>query len=435
MGTISAGTLPGQVAGLNLVNTLAAAQAAEAAVQTANTADVTALVAKLAAPTTFADGTAATATATDGLATNATYAQKVTAITTDAKAFRDKVSTDSTTVLTTKASDAATAVETARAALTADAKTKATTYEASIKANAALTAAKPADVAAVKAGLDADTAFTSAVIAKAAAVDSSITDADSLYSFYVDGTTTAAQRSTLDAALKDVPYLATFKATATVDVAKNSAIKAEADAKIAIDAADPATGTGEFSAVLKASTDAAALVVKATAADADVAAVKVITDANKVAHDATLAAGTAISDFNGDYTTAQIKTIVTGNASDTVNETFYFAAKPDGATDFTIGATAANTQFAAGDAIVLGSSYTYNSGALSTGNNNALEFFLVKTDTGTQVVVEGTVFASASVTADASTGVATAADSVAVINLVGVTPEHLSVANGVISYV
>jgi len=431
---INSGTLVGLVPGAGLINALATAQTAEAAVQTGNTATVNTLVTKLAANVTAG-------TATDLLAANATYAQKVAAITADANTFRTAVSTDSTTVLTAKAADAAKAVDTARTALTADGKTKAATYESAVKANVALTGAKAADVAAVKAGLTADTTFDAAVIAKAAAVDPSITNSSTLYDFYVAATTTAAQRANLDTALKDVPYLATFKATATVDVTKNAAVKAEADAKTAIDAADGndgvANAAGEFSAILKLKTDADTLVTKAIAADADVAAVKVVTDANKVANDASLKAAADITAFNSANTAAKIVNIgnVSGDAA--VKESFYFADKVGltAGTDYTIGTATAATQFGTGDSIVLGTGYTFNSGALTTGNNNALEFFLVKTDTGTQVVVESTAFGSAAVTANASTGVATAADAVTVINLVGVTADHLSVANGVVSYV
>lgn len=60
-------------------------------------------------------------------------------------------------------------------------------------------------------------------------------------------------------------------------------------------------------------------------------------------------------------------------------------------------------------------------------------------DAGVQIVLETTKFGSASVAADANTGViapvAGVTDVVAVITLTGVTAEHVSVANGVVSYV
>ena len=102
-----------------------------------------------------------------------------------------------------------------------------------------------------------------------------------------------------------------------------------------------------------------------------------------------------------------------------------------GANDVTLGGT---TNFAAGDSIVLGSGYTFNSGALSTGNANTLEFFLVKGTTGTQVVIETEAFGNSN-TVVSTEGNVTASPSAVVINLVGVTADHLSVANGVVSYV
>ena len=114
---------------------------------------------------------------------------------------------------------------------------------------------------------------------------------------------------------------------------------------------------------------------------------------------------------------------------------FYFGSKAVAANDFAIGGT---TTFGTGDSIVLGSGYTFNSGALSTGNNNALEFFLVKSDAGVQIVVESTVAGSTNATVSATAGVTTTAgatDTTSVITLTGVTLDHLSVANGVVSYV
>lgn len=452
---IAAGSLAGQVPGEGLVNALAAAQTAEAAVHTGNTAAVDALVTKLAAPTVFADGSSAAATATDPavLGATPTYAQKVAAITTDAKAFRDKVSTDSTGVLTTKSTEASTAVDNARALLTADAKTKAAAYESAVTANAALKVTDPTQVAAVKAGLAADTNFAGVIAAVKAltgftAIDDTtpVSAAADLYAAYVGAT--ADQRIAADAALKNVVYFGTFKTAAANDIAKAAAVTAESNAKSAIDSADGnnagANPAGEFSAILKAKTDAAALLVKAQAADADVAAVKAITDANKVANDATVKAGAAISDFNANAANVannvEIKAITPVTTSaDTVKETFYFADKAGLAagTDYAIGTAGATTQFGAGDSIVLGSGFTYNSGALSTGDNNKAEFFLVKSDAGVQVVVESTVAGTTNAVTNATTGTVTTTgtDTVSVITLTGVSIDHVSVANGVISYV
>ena len=450
---IAAGSLAGQVPGQGLVNALAAAQTAEAAVHTGNTAAVDALVTKLAAPILFANGDSATATATDPavLGANPTYGDKVEAITADAKAFRDKVSGESTGVLTTKANEASTAVETARTALSADAKIKAATYENAITANAALKLTDATQVAAVKAGLAADAGFAGVTTALKAltgfgAIDNAtpVTAAATLYEAYVAAT--ADQRNAADAVLKDVAYFGTFKAAATTDITKNAANTAEGTAKAAIDLADGndagANAAGEFSAILKAKTDAAATLVKAQAADVDVAAVKAITDANKVASEATAKAGTNIDAFNtaNAANNVAIKGIIPATVTvDTVKETFYFADKAGltAGTDYAVGSLGATTQFGAGDSIVLGAGYAFNAGALSTGNNNALEFFLVKSDAGVQVVVESTVAGTTNAVTNATTGAVTSTgtDTVSVITLTGVTADHLSVANGVVSYV
>ena len=62
--------------------------------------------------------------------------------------------------------------------------------------------------------------------------------------------------------------------------------------------------------------------------------------------------------------------------------------------------------------------------------------FFVKGSTGTQVVIETEAFGSAvGNTVNATTGDITASTNATVINLVGVTADHLSYANGVVSYV
>jgi len=466
---INSGTLAGQVPALGLINALSAAQVAEDAGHTANTAAVNALVTKLAANVT-------PGTQTDLLAANATYDQKVAAIVADSATFRVTAGTTgataepSTAVLTTRAADAATAVTTARAALTATEKAAGATYEAAVVTEAAALAAKP--TAAVKAGaisgLQADTTATAglATFNKAAVVDDPATvgvdetapavtmTAELLYANYVAGT--AAQRIAIDTAMKDSAYYATFKASAVKDGVYVDAVKASLTAKDVLDTAAgvstqvvdgvtvssagdtvvSSTASNDFLVAATAKAAADATLVKAQAADVDVAAVKAITDANKALSTATVKAGTDIANFNSSNTTVKAVAVTGATTADAaVKESFYFTAKQTGAVDYNIGTTTAANQFGAGDSIVLGSAYTFNSGALTTGNNNALEFFLVKTDVGTQVVVEGSVFGSASVTPNATTGVATAADAVTVINLVGVTADHLSVANGVVSYV
>lgn len=407
---ITAGTLPGQVAGLGLISAQSTAVAAELAYETSNKAAIDALATKLGV-TVVADFDAELAsinTAANTAVTNATGGKTIT-------------------VLTAEATDATAAQTAARAALDTAGKTKADAYVAAVKANAALKAAAPADVAAAKAGLAADTGYADA-LAKVTAVKSTVTDIDTLYAYYTAATTTAAQRTAVDTDFAAVTKFATFKTTAATDITKNVAIQTQTSTEAAADSA--------FVTASKAATAANDTVTTAKAAIADQDAVKAIVTAHDAVQKAVTDAGTAISDFNGSSATTELKVLANATATvvadAAVKETFYFSAKPD-SSDFAIGSSA-STQFAAGDSIVLGNGYTFNSGALTTGNSSALEFFLVKGTTSTQIVIETAAYGNASATLNAD-GTVNASPDATVITLTGVTADHLAVNNGVISYV
>lgn len=445
---IANGTLTGQVPAVGLINALAAAQTAEAAVQTGNTAAVDALVSKLAA-------NVAAGTATDLLPTNATYAQKVAAIVTDSNTFRTTGftgSTDSTTVLTAKAGDAATALTAAQTALTVAAdKTAAAAYQTAVANEAtALTAKTTAvDKAAVIAGLGTETGIAALLTAHGAG-----TTAASLYAEYVAAST--ADRATIDTDFKTSAYYnSTFKAAAAKDGAYVDAVKTTLTAQDALDTnaslstkdvdgvtitSDSDTGgnagTNAFLTAVNTKAAADLALSKAQAADVDVAAVKAVTDANKAANAATVKAGADLATFNSSNTAVKAVALATENADANVKESFYFATKAAFGSDFTIGTATASTHFGAGDSIVLGTDVTYNSGALTTGDNNKAEFFLVQKGNDALVVVETSVYGSSTVTHTA-TGDAVAVDSpaAAVITLTGVNVADLSVNGGVISHV
>ena len=454
LGAISNGTLTGLVPAQGLINALATAQAAIPTFETTNKAAIDALVAKLAPI-----DTGAAANKTDVLTAASTFSEKLTAAKTDADAARVTAGTvaggaaeASTDVLVTRAATAATELATARAALTTTAdKNNADKYVAALatEATAKAAAATAIDKAAVVAGLGAEGTATAAI----KTVLDKYTDAGALYSTYVNAT--GAERGAIDTAFKDSKYFATFKATVAKDAAYADAIKATAAVKDLLDTdkaanadvtlngvtvklgVDATVGSAEADAfvgkaVAKAAADKA--LADAKVADVNKAAVDALAKQYQDVKDVVTKAGTAIADFNNASTTAKAVAITAVTADVAVKESFYFAAKPTGiaADDHAI------ATFGAGDSIVLGSGYTYNSGALSTGNNNAAEFFLVKTDAGVQVVVENTVYGSAGVTPVAATGVAGAAgvaDNLTAITLTGVTLDHLSVANGVVSYV
>lgn len=214
--------------------------------------------------------------------------------------------------------------------------------------------------------------------------------------------------------------------------------KALVDANLAVSNAKGAVAAyATASEAVVAATDTLA---KATAADAAVVVAKTVVDKFAALDTASAVANAALETFktaNADKVLLTDVAAATGTisvATTTKSDVFYFGSKVAG-NDFAIGGTTASN-FGAGDSIVLGSSYTLNTGALTTGNNNALEVFFVKGSTGTQVVIETEAFGSAvGNTVNATTGDITASTNATVINLVGVTADHLSYANGVVSYV
>lgn len=471
---ISNGTLEGQVPGVNAINALAAAQIEVTAFEKANQASVDAFVTKMNLdPEDYS-----------------TYNEALTAASGAATAARTG---ESTAVLTARAGDEAKAAAAAYAKLDITAKAQADKLVSTIAAEATAKAAgaTPVQKAAVEAGLatDAPTLFgtvvkvgdvtTPAVLADATyvaahpgsslgdivtpavlATSNSVAqyaDAAAVYAAYVTGDKDA--RLAIDATFKDSDYYSTFKATVVKDAAYADALKATAAATDALDsgnvatviatkvngitivaAADASNGTGDaYIAAQVKKTDADKALADAVKADADVATAKALQDAYAVKTDAVESAEKAVDALKVAGSVDVIKldgTAKAGTGTDAapIKDVFYFADKAvaaDSTKDFAI------TSFAAGDNIVLGNGYTFNNGALSTGDNNKLEFFVVKSDAGVQIVLETANYGSSDVKANATTGVIdnAVADHATVITLTGVTAEHVSVANGVVSYV
>lgn len=267
---------------------------------------------------------------------------------------------------------------------------------------------------------------------------------------------TAAFGKTVDATtLKDqLNGIASTQKTALITelqklgTVATSAIDAVAKEKALVDAnsAVSTAKTGDIAAYTSAAEAVVAAndsLIKANAADAAVVVAKTVVDKFAALDTSTAVANAALEAFKTANTDKVLLSDASGSGFATgstftlataKSDVFYFGSKINSA-DFTIGGSTA-TNFGVGDAIVLGTGYTFNSGALSTGNNNALEVFFVKGSTGTQVVIETEAFGSAATgnVVDAN-GNITASPSATVINLVGVTADHLSVANGVVSYV
>lgn len=468
LAAIANGNLPGQVPALGLITAVDTALAAQAAFETAGKADADALVAKIAAQNKAA-GVDAADTETDNITATSTYADKIAAVNDDAALARLAVTNTAavngvlvgdkdTTVIESRAVTAQKAVDAAVAKLSVTEKaavgelTTALTNEATAKAGVATAT----EIGAAQGGLAADATATAGFTAHnggTAPTDLAEAAAD-LYSDYVNGTT--AQRTAIDTEFKDSAFYATFKLAAAKDAAYVDAQAAVATATDKLD--NSAEGNTYLNAYeVKFATDAA--VTAAKAADADVAAAKALADAYAVKTDATDDAVAALAAFNGGADVTLHKLAVDAGTGAVTNpaplsadkDVFYFGTTtkantfgddsvvkvaPVAASDFTLGTATGATHFGAGDSIVLGSGYTYNSGALSTGDNNKTEFFLVQKGSDTLVIIETAAYGSSSTTHTA-TGDATAVASpdAAVITLTGVAVTDLSVNNGVISHV
>lgn len=158
--------------------------------------------------------------------------------------------------------------------------------------------------------------------------------------------------------------------------------------------------------------------------DQDVVAAKAVYDKLAAFAKAEQDAQLALAKFDNDNADIALENL-TGNgvnaqAGTSGHDVFYFGGKAAAGDDFVISGFGA----AGNDFIVLGDDYSFNNGALTAGDNNVLEFFLVQGSAGAQLVIEETAFGSNAT-----------ADSVATITLTGVNVDQLSFDNGVISFV
>ena len=438
---IANGTVGGLVPGVALINNVAAA----------NTA-VDAFAKALAASNPEFD-----AGAKDGLVSS----DEVTAAALLATGARTKAITDvkaslkgteSTVLLSAELSDAVTAVATKKAALNAAATTDAqkllvTNYDTAVTARAALetTAAQKAafavSLATNKEGVAQAIAASGATVtldslSKAAGITVNYASVGDVYEALALSTgLNAEQRIALVTELTKIP---TF-GSALVSQSNQAYAVSKADAtvgaaKTLVEAIGATAGT-DYTAAVTAKDLATKVVEAAKAADVKIDAIKAVQDQYTALDKSVADATKALTDFGLANASKVAITPLTASVDATAKQdVFYFAHKALAANDFSIGG--ASVAFAAGDSLVLGSGYTFNNGALSTGDSNVLEFFLVKGATGTQIVVETEAHGNANTVVGAD-GTITAAGSpsAAVINLVGVTADHLSVANGVVSYV
>lgn len=463
LANIAAGTVAGQVPGGAQIAAVVAAGAA-----------ITALEKAIAASNPTSDGVVNTdgvggANVKDGLVTEA-EAKDVQAA---AQNDRDAIG-GSTTSLKDASDTAASNLLNAKALVAVSSSTikaNVTAYDNAIAAQKALVgstqgtpavgadpldpayipAKTAAQVAEAKADAAAQTALT-AVDSSLNAVGATTTYATLSTAFGSAITTKAQLQAALElttststankaALVTELQKVTTYGQTAIDTVTAHKAI-ADANVNVGTAAAADFGTTGYLTAAQNAASTADTL-VKATAADVVVAAAKAVVAQYSAADDKLTLAQTALNTYKAANTDKVVIHNDLANQGTTASgaltaksDVFYFSTVDKTANnDFAIGtATSAATKFGAGDSIVLSSGLTYNSGALSTGDNNKAEFFLVQKGTDTLVVIETAAYGSASVTGTAA-GATTLSPDAAVITLTGVNVADLTVSNGVISHV
>jgi len=428
--TLESGGLAGQVPALGLVNKLAVANAAVASYEKA-----------------VATSNPAFDTNKDGAVTSLETAGVYNA----AKGVRDSAvtgSTKTTGVLTAELADANAELATAKAAAVSANASAVANYDAavanlaSLKGTAADQTAHAAAVASAKAGIAA--ALTASTIApKALDGTTALTTADGVYTALTTAPTSPAEVTARAALVTELQKAASYGTQIVALAEKTNAI---ATAEKAVDTTVPGSAAATLDGVAVVGPKyiaevgeqkvAAELLAKIQALDVKVAEAKVAVDQFAVLNKAVVDAGKALVDFEAANTAkVDLHDITTGVTATAKSDVFYFADKMVATDDFTIGAVGGGVgNFGAGDHIVLGSSIAYNSGALTAGNGNTQEFFLVQTAAGVQVVIETANYGSSTTVVGAG-NVIGASDNAAVITLVGVTAQQLSVHDGVISYV
>ena len=421
------GTLPGSVPGVNLINNIAATAAAYEAQEKA----------------VFA-AHAALDTSGDKLV-SAGEAQAAYNVAVGVRALAENGGAKATIVLDAELTQANTELATAREAVvaTAPGATAITNYEKAVADRAALKVNVQADVDGATASvntelnLDANVSVLNAV----KTIDQSLTTGDALYDA-LSGVTnfTVTQRADIADAIKGLPHASSFSSLAANDLAITTADHQldSAEATTPAGIVNNQTGGAIYLAEVEKQQTAADLVTAAKAADVTVAEQKSIFDSLDVLSKASIAAaGSDVTAFETAHPTVDLQAIGAANlpASDAKSDVFYFAAKPTTA-DINIADFGKGTGVGANDYIVLGSNYTFNSGALTTGDNNKAEFFLVQKGNDALVIVESEVYGSASVNTHSTAGDNAAVESTnaAVITLTGVNVADLSVNNGVISH-
>lgn len=433
LATLENGGLPGQVPALGLIKAhLAAEDALASFVEQAgngeadvnddglvDAADLTAAQVNRTAAINDVDATGATATANPAL---------------------------STTILSAHLADANTALARAEATVTstsAGAQAVAR-YDAALTARSSLTVNSTAETAAAQAGFGAAVVAHVAATATLADVAAYYETLDTLVNPDTTATDVITDYTSLVQVLTDVNANPVTRA-ALVDAVDNlgygSQVVSLANNELAIARANTELGTakGLVDAIdggvyTQAAVDQqyfANVVEAAQSADADITSVQAVLQQIQALTTAANNAETAVNTFDGANAAVSIADLAAGAAATNGSDVFYFKANDVAASDdFSIGGFGT----AGSDFIVLGDGYTFNNGAVTTGDNNALEYFIVQGAAGAQIVIETSEFGSSQAVAAANGNVTTpVADNVAVITLTGVNAADLLVQDGVIS--
>jgi len=327
-------------------------------------------------------------------------------------------------------------------------------YEAAVIAESELTAVNKSGVA----YKSAEAGFTAAVAAMSnadqaafwtkvqqAALESTATNLDDfaeLYSYLVNlASVNPIARANLVNAIKDIAFASETVELANNDVKlaaataeKNTALLALGNLKDSSGNTVAASDVTEYTEALDEKVTADKVVVAAKAGDAKITELKAIQTQYTEAAKTIQNAKDALAKFDADNANLTLKDLSAAAPSLTTTdktEVFYFASKAAADDDFQISSFGKG-----GDFLILGEGYAFNQGALSSGDNNALEFFITQGGAGAQIVIEASNFGTASaVVGTDGTVTQSSSDGVAVITLTGVSVDQLQVADGVVSLV
>ena len=422
--TISTGTLPGQVPALNLINAYTAAQDAITAYGK-----------------TVASSNAALDANKDGTVTSA-EAKTALAAAQDARALTVNGGNKTIATLNADVSNATDALATAKTAATAETSAAVVTaYDNAVTADTAADAAVAANAAATA---SAQAGLNTSVTASGATV----TYATLSTAAGVTGTNVFDSAAKVSAFLADPAQSATARAALVTELNKVTTYGAEvvkagdlglaaAKTQVTLTAAttaltddDASTDGSAYVSAQAALKLANTTLANAKTEDAKVAAVKAVVDQYTALTKVSSDAQDAITKFEGANTDKVTlhdigNTVVNETGTAAKSDVFFFTSKIASVNDGTI------ATFGSSDSIVLNSSLKFNSGALTTGDNNVSEFFLVQKGNDVQLVIETAAYGSS----DAVTTAASTTDHAAVITLTGVSVADLTVNNGVISHV